>query len=64
MYIAWRRERETVERLLTQRLLLSPFVSQFKRKAYIHWFTSEGMDELEYALERSPSPRHFSSRDD
>ena len=33
---------EPFERVLDQ------FTSMYRRKAFLHWYTSEGMDELEF----------------
>ncbi|GJU55238.1 tubulin beta-1 chain [Tanacetum coccineum] len=30
------------------RRLSEPFTAMFRRKAYLHWYTSEGMDEMEF----------------
>ena len=34
---------EPFERVLDQ------FTSMYRRKAFLHWYTSEGMDELEFS---------------
>lgn len=34
------------------------FAAMFRRKAYLHWFTGEGMDEMEFT-EAGKCPRHL-----
>merc|ERR1740128_319099 len=31
------------------RRILDQFTSMYRRKAFLHWYTSEGMDELEFS---------------
>ena len=39
------------------------FTAMFRRKAFLHWYTGEGMDEMEFTEVRASSPRpHLYSR--
>jgi hypothetical protein len=57
------RERLALPAVLVQRLTVcgivvrAQFTSMFRRKAFLHWYTGEGMDEMEFTEVRNP-PTH------